>query len=571
MSRTFSLTNDLSQASALVVDGNTNTRHVMVAQLRELGVKAIQQTSRTVDARKHLESQTFDIVLCEQTFQAEHITGQDLLDDLRRGGMLPFATIFIMVTSEASYTKVAEAAESMLDSYLLKPFTSGRLMDRIALARQRKVALQDIYQAVEEQEFAHAARLCMLRFNERGEYWTYAARVGAELLLRLAHFDTALKLYEAVVAVEPLPWARLGVARVWLEMGQPHKARPVLEALLQDMPDYADAHDNLARALMELGQFDGALAAYQAATMLTPASIARLQRHGMLAHFLGDQVAAGRLLDNAVRLGLGSKMFDGQTLVLLGMQRFEVADRKQFHVYFHDLQRMSERNPESVRLRRMKETLRVLDAQLNLTAAETQAALQVLTDDVLKPDFDFEAACNLLSVLAALSSKGVEPHDVDVVVERLGMRFATSKAMSELLVGAAREHQRYSARIAECGTQVLRLLEQALAPSLAGDPGKAVQMLLEEGLRSLNAKVIETAWLVLRRYEDKVTNAQELAQTLQPWRQVLGTAYNKPVLGDRNMRQSGGVSLRGMDAQPMPPTMEPSTPVVHGHSALPMA
>lgn len=565
------LSNDLSQASALVVDNNTNTRSIMVAQLRELGVKNIQQAFRTQDARNHLENQTYDIVLCEQNFPQEKLTGQDLLDDLRRGNMLPFATIFIMVTSEASYTKVAEAAESMLDSYLLKPFTGARLMERIASARQRKVALQHIYQAVEDQEFAHAARLCLLRFNDRSDYWMYAARVGAELLLRLAHFDTAMKLYEAVVATEPVNWARLGVARTWLEMGQPHKAKPVLENLLAESPEYADAYDNLARALMELGQFEGALAAYQQASTITPSSISRLQRHGMLAHFLGDPVTAGELLENAVRLGLSSKMFDGQTLVLLSMQRYEAGDSKQFHIYYQDLQRLAARHLGSVRLARMVQTLGVLEAQVKQGQAEALVALQALTDDVLKPDFDFESACNLLSVLALLSKKGLNVPDVDNVVRKIGLRFATSKAMSELLVGAAHQHERYSAQMNECNAQVLKLLEQALAPSMTGQPGQAVETLLEEGKRSLNAKVIETGWLVLKRHEAKIPNATALAEELQHWRQLLGTAYNKPVLGDRNMRQSGGVSLRGMETQPLQPTMVPSMPTVHGSAVLPLA
>jgi hypothetical protein len=109
-----------------------------------------------------------------------------------------------------------------------------------------------------------------------------------------------------------------------------------------------------------------------------------------------------------------------------------------------------------------------------------------------------------------------------------------------------------------CNTQVLRLLEQALAPSRNGEPQKTVETLLAQGVASLNAKIIETGWRVLQRYEAEIINANELRGKLEPWRQMLGTAYNKPVLGDRNMRQSGGVSLRGMDSPPLQPTMAPS-------------
>ena len=579
MSWNRTLTNDLTDATALVADANNATRSVMMSQLRGLGVRSIRQASRASDARRHLEAQTFDIVLCEQHFPQESVTGQELLDDLRRGGMLPLATIFIMVTPEAAYSKVSEAAESMLDSYLLKPFTAARLQDRISHARQRKVALQDIHQAIEDQQFTQAARLCLLRLNERGAYWSYAARVGAELLLRLGRFDMVQKLYESVLATEKAPWARLGLARVQLEMGQPHKAKPLLEALLVDEVGYADAYDNLARTLMELGQFEEALKAYQMSTELTPSSIARLQRHGMLAFYLGDKQKAIGLLESSVRLGLGSKMFDGQTLTLLGIARFEIDEPKQLRQFLLDQQRMSERNPESVRLRRMVQTLQVLDACMSMgknkakepdrnkgndkTDAELQAetqtptleALAVLTQAVLEPDFDFEAACNLLSVLALLPTRGVIALDAEQVVHKLGMRFATSMAMSELLMGAARKDPRFCELLTDCNTHVLQILEHALAPSRNGDARTAVETLLSQGLSSLNAKVIETAWRVLQRYKNDISNADELAAKIEPWRATLGTAYNKPVLGDRNMRQSGGVSLRGMDTAPLQPTM----------------
>ena len=579
MSWNRTITNDLTDATALVADANNATRSVMLSQLRALGVRSIRQASRASDARRHLESQTFDIVLCEQNFPQESVTGQELLDDLRRGGMLPLATIFIMVTPEAAYSKVSEAAESMLDSYLLKPFTAARLQDRISHARQRKVALQDIHQAIEDQDFTQAARLCLLRLNERGAYWTYAARVGAELLLRLGRFDMVQKLYESVLATEKAPWASLGLARVQLEMGQPHKAKPLLEALLLEESGYADAYDNLARTLMELGQFEEALNAYQRSTELTPSSIARLQRHGMLAFYLGDKEKAIELLEGSVRLGLGSKMFDGQTLTLLGIARFEIDEPKQMRQFLLDQQRMAERNPESVRLRRMVQTLQVLDACMAMgknknkepdrnkgndkTEAELQAetqsptleALALLTDAILEPDFDFEAACNLLSVLSLLPTRNVTPPDAEQIVHKLGMRFATSMAMSELLMGAARKEPRFCELLTNCNTHVLQILEQALAPSRNGDARTAVESLLSQGLSSLNAKVIETAWRVLQRYKNDISNADELAAKIEPWRVTLGTAYNKPMLGDRNMRQSGGVSLRGMDTAPLQPTM----------------
>jgi len=213
----------------------------------------VVQCARLVDARRQLEYRKFDVVLCEHHFSAESMSGQDLLDDLRRNQLLPFSTVFIMVTGEATYSKVAEAAESALDGYLLKPHKATQLAERLRQARIRKASLQEIFSAIDTQDFEAAAALCVHRFETRGLFWLYAARVGAELLLRVGKFDQAQKLYQAVVDAKTLPWAKLGVARALLDEGQTVKAVSTLENLISEDPTYTDAYDVMGRAQFEQG------------------------------------------------------------------------------------------------------------------------------------------------------------------------------------------------------------------------------------------------------------------------------------------------------------------------------
>jgi len=194
--------NHLHDAHALVAEGNLQSRSILVSQLRELGLGTVVQCSRLTDARHKLEVTSFDVVICEQHFERESSSGQDLLDDLRRNQLLPFHTVFVMITAEASYARVAEAAESALDAYLLKPHTAARLADRIVQARVRKRSLQDIFSAIDAQDFDRAANLCQARFEAREAYWLYAARIGAELLLRNGRVAEAQTLYEAVIAAK---------------------------------------------------------------------------------------------------------------------------------------------------------------------------------------------------------------------------------------------------------------------------------------------------------------------------------------------------------------------------------
>ena len=142
---------DFSSSKALIIDGHPTSRSILASQLRDLGVGTVIQSSRVAEARKHLEVRTFDVVLCEQYFQDGGSSGQSLLDDLRRAQLLPF------------YTAVAEAAESALDSYLLKPFAASSLAARLLEARKRKRILRGIFTAIESGEFADAARLSSMR------------------------------------------------------------------------------------------------------------------------------------------------------------------------------------------------------------------------------------------------------------------------------------------------------------------------------------------------------------------------------------------------------------------------
>jgi tetratricopeptide (TPR) repeat protein len=541
--------NDLFGATALVIDGNPTSRSILVSQLRDMGASAVAQSPRIADARRQLEFRTFDIVLCEQHFPNDPGTGQALLDDLRRAGLLPFATIFIMVTTEASYSKVAEAAESALDSYLLKPFTANQLAQRIWQARHRKTVLKDIFEAVERRDFERAARLCLERFRNREDYWLYAARVGAELLLRLERYEQAQRLYEAVIEAKALPWARLGVARAQIEAGQPQRAQQTLQSLIDSDPDYTDAYDVMGRAQIELGNFDAALAAYKMATDLTPASISRLQRHGMLAHYCGQTALAEELLARSVRLGLDSKMFDAQSLVLLGFMRFEAGDRKGLQRYWDDALRMVERHPQSPRLRRLAEVLEITallhDAQVARVLQKVRAMMATITDE----DFDFEAACNLTTLLAYLAQRAIQIDEVQERLTVLGRRFCTSKALTALLAQAASAHPPYAERLSRLHTEVLGIVEHAMRQSLAGNPRAAVVELLEHGRATCNAKIIESAWGVLKRYEARIDDAPALAQAIQPLRTRYQSYVNKPAIGDQAGRQAGGVSLRVMDVK----------------------
>lgn len=549
---------DIASCRAMVVEGNPTSRSIIVSQLRELGVRDVSQASRPSDARRSLELREFDIVICEQTFQGTSYTGQELLDDLRRAQLLPASTVFIMLTSEATYAQVAEAAESALDSYLLKPHTASALSKRLGHARYRKKILGPIFDAIEAGDFENASELCLDRFNRRAEFWLYAARIGSELLLRLGRIAQAQELFTAILAVQALPWAKLGIARAQLEGGHHATAMMTLEALASEESGYADAYDVMGRIHVEQGNFEQALDVYRQASNATPSSIGRLQKQGMLAFYMGESTEAAAALDRATLMGLTSKMYDHQSLMLLAFVRFQLRDTKGLKRCIEQLQAASEQKEYPVRLQRFLDIAKTLLQLMNKQIGVVVADVKLQTKEIKNPSLDLEAGCNLLTLMAEMAQSELDLDDAPQWVTAIALRFCTSKSMTELLSSAAHRHPPYADLVRAGSQQLAEMSQKAMSHAVAGDPRTAVKALITHAGQTSNTKLMDTARLTLRRYWSKVEDATDLDQMIQDQLKRFAPSSAPPPLGQPTGRSAGGISLRtaaekAKDAPSTPP------------------
>ncbi len=563
---------DFSSCKALIIDGHPTSRSILASQLRDLGVGTVIQCNRIADARKQLEAREFDLVLCEQHFQDGNSSGQSLLDDLRRAQLLPFSTVFVMVTGEASYTAVAEAAESALDSYLLKPFAASSLADRLLQARKRKRVLRDIFVAIEAGDYDQATRLCLVRFQAKAPYWLYAARIGAELLLRIGQHDAAQKLFQAVIDAQALPWARLGIARSQLDGGKVQQARRTLEVLIADDPSHADAYDVMGRVHVEQGSLTEALETYRMATQLTPGSIERLQRQGMLAFYCGEHAEARRALERAATIGITSKMFDLQSMVLLAFARFRDKDGKGLQRCADNVRHVLEKNPKSTRLRRFAALIDTLYLMHNRQVARVLEELREMAQDIRQPNFDIEAALNMVSLLSELAAAELQLGAADEWIDTIAMRFCVSRSLSELLAKACGVYPPYAEQVRGAHAKILALAEAAMNHSLNGEPRAAAKALLTHGGKTLNTKLIDMARMVLLRHAEKVTDAADLQSEADELYAKLASATTPGFGGAAAGRQTGGLALRASAAPapaaaPSPPPDAISEPALSADSA----
>ena len=405
---------DLAACRALVASGTPTQRGLQASTLRDMGVGQVVQASRIEDVRRLIECTAFDIVLCDYHFDQSPMTGQDLLDELRDSQALPYATVFIMVTGEASYAMVAEAAESALDSYLLKPHTTAALAQRMLQARHRKQVLMTIFDAIEAGDLAGAAAIAKTRFEAHADYALTAARIAAELFIRLGDHAGAAGLYSAALQTQAPPWARLGLARTQLETGLSEQARATLEELLRQRPDCADVWDLLGRVRFEQGQLSLALEAYRSALRLTPQSVARLQRLGMLAMLQFDKLDACALTRTA-----------------------------------ENLRQKATRAPDDARLKRFVEIDDMLHTLNERTRSACALRAEVLSGSVsintdTDADADFEAGANLLALLIRLETARVPITEMSAWVDAVAQRFGVCRISTELLAHAVQAREPYA-------------------------------------------------------------------------------------------------------------------------------
>ncbi len=506
---------DIGKANALVIDGNAGSRSALVNMLREFGIANVAQARRAQEARRILESQHFDIVLCEYHFEGEAVSGQDLMDDLRLAQLLPLSTVVVMISSEAGYAKVAEAAEAALDAYLVKPHTQDALRERLLQARQRKKSLQGIIDLVEKGEHIEAAETCQVRFKTRGPSWVQAARIGAELWLRLGKPHAAQEMFDAILAVGAVPWARLGVARSQYDAGSGVQARRTLESLLNEQPSYADAYDVMGRVLLDQGQPEMALDALRRATELTPGSVARMVKHGLLAFYYGDPKEAAEVLSKAARLGLNSRVFDFQGLVLLAAVQFDLNDKRGLHMSLNSMTAAREPLQQSARLRRFEAVIASLTALIDRKVADAIRIARELIAEVTAPNFEFEAACNLLALLARISKHELQLEGLDHNIGVIASRFAVSRTTCELLVKASRSQAPFENIINTAYANICTQAEEAVSQSVSGKPSEAVRLLLTHAEQSFNAKLIDLALHTIERHHAQLDDAATMSAQAQ--------------------------------------------------------
>lgn len=284
----------------LVVDDHPGIQVTLRRALEACGSGSPHVARNAQEAVERLRTLRYDVVLADFDL-GPGPDGQQLLEHCRSASLLAPTAVFIMVTAERAYDRVMSAAEFTPDDYVVKPFTEDTLRLRLIRALARKQALAEVYALRAAGSHAQIVALCDRVSASDSRHAPETARLKAESLLALRRFEEARALSEQVLALRPVPWARLALARAFDGMGDSARARAVLTELIADAPEYLAAYDALAELHGRSANEEDAKAVMRMALAVSPNALHRHKAIGEIALRTADLETAEAAFGTIVR------------------------------------------------------------------------------------------------------------------------------------------------------------------------------------------------------------------------------------------------------------------------------
>jgi len=278
----------------LIVDDMPNMIRTVRNMLRHLGYHHTSDAENGLAAWKVLKNETIDFVICD--WNMPEMTGVDLLRKVRLEDDLKDIP-FLMVTAEVAEETIAEAAETEVDGYIIKPFVAKVLEQKIQNILERR--------------------------NSPGEVDTCLKL--ANVYMKSGMLDNALKEYEKALEIQP-DNARVQAALgdYYQEKGETDKAEKAYKRAIEIRPQYVKAHESLARTYEKKGEGEKATEAIKKAVKISPKNSERQVKLGKGLLEAGKTEEAKTAFKQAIEIDpdkVGRQTEVGEAFLKMGMNQ----------------------------------------------------------------------------------------------------------------------------------------------------------------------------------------------------------------------------------------------------------
>ncbi|HLO61844.1 MAG TPA: response regulator [Azonexus sp.] len=297
----------LTKKRVLIVDRHPPAREALRLMLGALGVTAVHGAGNSAEVIRQVKGNRFDIILSDFVLD-DGRDGQQLLEELRHAHLIPLSTVYVIITSERSYTNVVALAELAPDDYLIKPFTAEQLQSRLLKVIYKKHILHRIYEQIERGALQEAIAACDRVIQQQPTYMYDALRFKGELLHQLGKTREAEEVFRRVLEGRVVPWAKMGLAMALRDRESLGEAEELAEQVIQEAPDFLSAYDFLASVHEAQGRLEEAQQALQRAADASPHNTLRQRMVGDVAARNKDMLTAEKAYSKVIERSKGSSL-----------------------------------------------------------------------------------------------------------------------------------------------------------------------------------------------------------------------------------------------------------------------
>jgi len=296
---------DLAKLRFLLIDDFANYRSMLRSILASCGAVEIDDAKDAKEALNKVSYNKYDIILCDYNL-GDGQNGQQLLEEIMHRHLIPYGTIYIMITAENTQSMVMAAVEYRPDGYLSKPFPKELLVKRLETLVENKSIMKDIYKAYNKKAYQSALKIADQKMASHSKQALEIGKLKGEIALEAKELDLAEQVYDKALSVRDFQWAKVGKAKALMARENYEQAQPLLEDVIEENKNYIEAYDLLAIILEKQGKSKEVQAVLSSATKISPNTIARQQHLAQVAINNDDFNTAEKSLKKAVSQGKNS-------------------------------------------------------------------------------------------------------------------------------------------------------------------------------------------------------------------------------------------------------------------------
>ena len=265
------------QKSALVIDDFPDMRGSIRRMLINMGIASCDTACNGEEAMAKCEEHDYDIILADFNLGRSK-DGQQILEELRFKNLLKNTAIYMMITAETTKKMVFSVLEYQPDEYLSKPFTQGVLQKRLDRLLFEKNALYDVNSAMDQFDYPRAISSCKKKIDDSDKYKQRCYRIMANCFYQDGQYAEARQVYESILAVRSLEWARIGLGKTLMSMDKLDEAEDLFTELTKEGCLCMEVYDCLAEIRSQRGDVAAAQQTLEQAIEISPNSIIRQKK-----------------------------------------------------------------------------------------------------------------------------------------------------------------------------------------------------------------------------------------------------------------------------------------------------